>query len=299
MGQLPKKSQTFYSIDDLLSLMVRLRNRDNGCPWDVKQNFKSLVPATIEEAYEVAEAIETEDFEHLPEELGDLLFQVIFYAQLGAEQQRFDFAHIVNTLVDKLVRRHPHVFPNGQLYAKPSAVEQNQTPPPSLSEVQVKQNWETIKAAERNAKGEKRVLDGVAQGLAATTRAEKLQRRAARVGFDWPGVDGVLAKLEEELAELRQAIAMNDREHTQEELGDLLFSCVNIARHLQIDPESALRQCNRKFEQRFGNLEQKLTAAGKSFADTNLEELDKLWHEVKGKEKPFSSTDRAAKDLSI
>lgn len=297
MMQPPNKSPAAYSIDDLLSLMARLRNRDGGCPWDIKQDFTSLVPATIEEAYEVAEAIEREDLEHLPEELGDLLFQVIFYAQLGAEQQRFDFAQIVDGLVHKLVRRHPHVFPSGKLDVAQADTAQNRVPQPSLSEAQVKQNWEAIKATERYARGESSVLDGVALGLPATTRAEKLQRRAARVGFDWPGIDGALAKLEEELAELRQAIAVNSREGIQEELGDLLFSCVNVARHLQADPELVLRQCNRKFERRFGTLEQSLAASGKSFAESSLKELDKLWRQVKQGEKASPAVGSAAKGL--
>lgn len=266
-----------YTVDDLLHLMAQLRNPDGGCPWDLKQDFASIVPSTIEEAYEVAEAIEAQDFEHLHEELGDLLFQVIFYAQLGREQERFDFARIVDTLVRKLVRRHPHVFPSGELYGERRAA--------AIDESQVKRNWEAIKAEERGAKGESGVLDGVALGLPGLTRAAKLQKRAAGVGFDWPSVDGVLEKIEEELAELREAIASGDSIHMREELGDLLFSCVNAARHLKVDPEAALRECNRKFERRFGAVETELKAAGRTPADTSLDELDRLWDGAKGRER--------------
>ncbi|KUJ84375.1 nucleoside triphosphate pyrophosphohydrolase [Microbulbifer flavimaris] len=262
-----------YSVDDLLYLMAQLRNPDGGCPWDLKQNFASIVPSTIEEAYEVAEAIEAEDFEHLHEELGDLLFQVIFYAQLGREAGHFDFSRIVDTLVRKLVRRHPHVFPSGQLYGD------NRTD--AVDEAQVKKNWEAIKAEERQAKGEGGTLDGVAVGLPALTRAAKLQKRASGVGFDWPSVDGVLAKIEEEIAELRAAIAAEDEQHAQEELGDLLFTCVNAARHLKVDPEAALRGCNRKFERRFSAVEQQLQAQGRQPSDASLEELDQLWNRAK------------------
>ncbi|AOS98454.1 Nucleoside triphosphate pyrophosphohydrolase [Microbulbifer aggregans] len=266
-----------YSVDDLLFLMVQLRNPDGGCPWDLKQDFSTIVPSTIEEAYEVAEAIEAEDFDHLHEELGDLLFQVIFYAQLGREAGHFDFSRIVDTLVRKLVRRHPHVFPSGELYGDNHAG--------AVDEAQVKQNWEAIKAEERSAKGEAGALDGVAVGLPALTRAAKLQKRAARVGFDWPAVDGVLAKIEEEIAELRAAIASENEAHTREELGDLLFSCVNAARHLRVDPETALRDCNRKFERRFNSVERALRTQGRQPSDASLEELDQLWNRAKEQEK--------------
>ncbi|MBN8431191.1 nucleoside triphosphate pyrophosphohydrolase [Microbulbifer salipaludis] len=267
-----------YTVEDLQYLMSQLRNPDGGCPWDLKQTFATIVPSTIEEAYEVAEAIEKEDFEHLHEELGDLLFQVIFYAQLGREQGHFDFSRIVDTLVRKLVRRHPHVFPSGQLYSDgPDEASLG-----AIDEQQVKANWEAIKAEERQGKGEKGTLDGVAVGLPALTRAAKLQKRAAQVGFDWPEIGGVLAKVEEELRELREAIDSGDRAHAREELGDLLFSCVNLARHLKEDPEVALRQCNRKFEQRFGAVEAALKARDQQPSDVSLEELDRLWEASKG-----------------
>nr|WP_255775575.1 nucleoside triphosphate pyrophosphohydrolase [Microbulbifer sediminum] len=261
----------------MLHLMARLRDSDGGCPWDLKQDFSSIVPSTIEEAYEVAEAIEAADFEHLHEELGDLLFQVIFYAQLGRESGYFDFPRIVDTLVRKLLRRHPHVFPDGDLYGR-------RLDHP-IDEAEVKRNWEAIKAGERGAKGEAGVLAGVALGLPATTRAAKLQKRAAGVGFDWPALDGVLEKIEEEVAELRAAVAAGDSEHMREELGDLLFSCVNAARHLKVDPESALRDCNRKFERRFNAVEASLAAGGRLPAEASLEELDGLWEQAKRAER--------------
>ncbi|BBL99949.1 nucleoside triphosphate pyrophosphohydrolase [Microbulbifer sp. GL-2] len=270
-----------YTVEDLLHLMAQLRDPDGGCPWDLKQTFASIVPSTIEEAYEVAEAIESEDFEHLHEELGDLLFQVVFYSQLGREHEHFDFSRIVDTLVRKLVRRHPHVFPSGDLYGENDSR--------SVNETQVKQNWEAIKAEERSAKGEAGTLDGVAAGLPALTRAAKLQKRASQVGFDWPDISGALDKIEEEIAELREAVASGDRDQAQEELGDLLFSCVNAARHLKADPETSLRHCNRKFERRFGAVEAALLAEGRRPTDASLEELDQLWDKSKAGERPDSA----------
>lgn len=261
--------------------MAQLRNPEGGCPWDLKQSFASIVPSTIEEAYEVAEAIENEDFEHLHEELGDLLFQVIYYAQLGAEEALFDFSRIVDTLVRKLVRRHPHVFPTGDLYQASETASAGGGIGDPVEDVQVKHNWELIKAEERRAKGEAGALAGVAVGLPAMTRAAKLQKRAARTGFDWPDIEGVVQKVEEELAELREALASGDRDHAREELGDLMFSCVNVARHLQVEPETALRHCNRKFEQRFNVVEQLLSESGRNPADASLEELDQLWEAAK------------------
>ena len=266
-----------YSVEDLQALMAQLRNPEGGCPWDLKQSFASIVPSTIEEAYEVAEAIEREDFAHLKEELGDLMFQVIFYAQLGREEGHFDFPEIVDTLVRKLVRRHPHVFPSGELYGDNTNTE--------IDEEQVKANWEAIKASERAAKGESGTLGGVAVGLPALTRALKLQKRAAQVGFDWPEIDGVLAKIEEEIGELREAVLAGDSAHAREEMGDLLFACVNAARHLKQDPEAALRACNRKFERRFDAVESSLMAVGKQPGDVALEELDRLWDAAKEAER--------------
>ena len=203
-----------YDIDDLIRVMERLRDPETGCPWDIKQDFKSIVPSTLEECYELAHAIEQEDFHHVGEELGDVLFQVIFYAQLGREQGLFSFAEIVNTLVEKLVRRHPHVFAGGEI----EAVVEGST---SVEEVNA--NWEAIKSAERGAREQHGVLDDVPVALPALPRAQKLQKRAAGVGFDWPDATPVLAKLDEELQELREALVAGNPSAIREEMGDLLF----------------------------------------------------------------------------
>ena len=216
-------------IDDLLAIMTRLRDPANGCPWDLKQNFRTILPYTLEEAYEVAEAIEQDDMGDLRDELGDLLFQVVFHAQMAREQGSFDFSDVVHGICDKMLRRHPHVFAEADF----------------ADEHQVHANWEREKAAERERKGESEsagVLDGVAQALPALVRAEKLQRRAARVGFDWDALEGVVGKVREELGECEQtAHTQADPLSRVHEAGDLLFSCVNLARHLGVDAEQALR----------------------------------------------------------
>jgi ATP diphosphatase len=261
-------------IDQLASIMARLRDPENGCPWDLAQSFESLVPFTIEEAYEVAEAVERSDLDELRNELGDLLFQVIFYSQLAAEGGRFDFRDVVAGIVDKMIRRHPHVFAEASIG---SAADQSVA-------------WEHHKARERHAKALARgeapsLLDGVSTALPALTRAGKLQRRAARVGFDWPAADAVADKVQEELREIRTALARGARQQqVAEEIGDLLFSCVNLARHLHVDPESALRAGNRKFERRFRRMEELLTASGRQADGASLEELDALWERVKTEE---------------
>ncbi|MBY4678815.1 nucleoside triphosphate pyrophosphohydrolase [Marinobacterium arenosum] len=262
-----------YSLDDLIELMARLRDPVDGCPWDLKQSFASIVPHTLEEAYEVADTIERQDFDHLKGELGDLLFQVIFYAQLGAEQQRFDFAAIVDELVRKLIRRHPHVFPAGTLASRATDS--------TLSDEQIKANWEAIKQQERDEKHNGGVLDDVPSVLPALNRASKLQKRAAQVGFDWPDTGDVLDKIEEEIAELREAIAAGDAEAVADEMGDLLFAQVNLARHLGVNPESALRSTNRKFERRFQYVEQQVEAAGGDWSKFDLEQLDGFWNQAK------------------
>ena len=266
-----------YSLDDLKSLMARLRDPQDGCPWDMKQNFASIVPHTLEEAYEVADTIERQDWEHLQGELGDLLFQVIFYARLAEEEQRFGFDDIVDTLVAKLLRRHPHVFPEGSLESRRSA-----TP---LDEQQIKETWEAIKAEERGEKPlhQPRVLDDIPMALPALNRAEKLQKRAARVGFDWGDVLPVLDKIEEEIAELREAIAAGDQLEMEHELGDLLFAQVNLARHMGINPETSLRYTNQKFTNRFNYIEDQVTGSGKGWQDFTLDELDHWWNEAKRK----------------
>ncbi|HGM5585724.1 nucleoside triphosphate pyrophosphohydrolase [Pseudomonas putida] len=273
-----------YTLDDLLHLMTRLRDPQYGCPWDLKQNYASIVPHTIEEAYEVADTIERGDFEHLQGELGDLLFQVVYYSQLAREEGRFEFDGVVDSITRKLIRRHPHVFPTGELYAPLDT--------PSLSEAQVKSRWEEIKAEERAEKSQPEqlsLLDDVPATLPALSRAAKLQKRAATVGFDWPAALPVLDKVREELDEVLQAMADGDADALEDEVGDLLFAAVNLARHLKQDPEHALRRANRKFERRFRFIEQALRDSGRPIEDCDLDELDALWGEAKRQEKNLPS----------
>lgn len=273
-----------YKLDDLLQLMARLRHPEHGCPWDLKQSYASIVPYTLEEAYEVADAIERGDFDHLPGELGDLLFQVVYYSQLATEEGRFGFAEVVDGITAKLIRRHPHVFPDGDLYAAPDAAR--------LEEAAVKQRWEELKAEERAAKAEApeqlSLLDDVPQALPALSRAAKLQKRAAQVGFDWPEALPVLDKVREELDEVLKAMSENDPQAIAEELGDLLFVVVNLARHLKVEPEAVLRAANGKFERRFRFIEQALRDAGRPIENCSLDELDALWGEAKKQEKAAS-----------
>ncbi|AFO49500.1 MULTISPECIES: nucleoside triphosphate pyrophosphohydrolase [Pseudomonas] len=273
-----------YTLDDLLHLMARLRDPQYGCPWDLKQNYASIVPHTIEEAYEVADTIERGDFEHLQGELGDLLFQVVYYSQLAREEGRFEFDGVVDSITRKLIRRHPHVFPTGELYAPVDT--------PSLSEAQVKSRWEEIKAEERAEKSQPEqlsLLDDVPATLPGLSRAAKLQKRAATVGFDWPAALPVLDKVREELDEVLQAMADGDADALEDEVGDLLFAAVNLARHLKQDPEHALRRANRKFERRFRFIEQALRDSGRPIEDCDLDELDALWGEAKRQEKNLPS----------
>lgn len=270
-----------YTLQDLLHLMNRLRDPQYGCPWDIKQTYASIVPHTLEEAYEVADAIERGDFDHLQGELGDLLFQVVYYSQLAREEGRFEFAGVVDSITRKLIRRHPHVFPTGDLYASLDV--------PRLSEEQVKQRWEEIKAEERaehsTAPEQLSLLDDVPASLPALSRSAKLQKRAGQVGFDWPDALPVLDKVREELDEVLEAMADNDPLAITDEIGDLLFSVVNLARHLKVDPEAALRAANGKFERRFRFIEQALRDTGRPMEDCTLEELDILWGEAKRQEK--------------
>lgn len=266
-----------YQLPDLLHLMARLRDPQHGCPWDLQQDYASIVPHTLEEAYEVADAIESGDFDHLPGELGDLLFQVVYYSQLAQEEGRFEFATVVDAITRKLIRRHPHVFPDGDLYGSPEL--------PRLDETAIKQRWEEIKAEERAEKAaapeQLSLLDDVPSSLPALSRAAKLQKRAAQVGFDWPEALPVVDKVREELGEVLEAMSENDPQAIAEELGDLLFVVVNLARHLKVDPENALRAANGKFERRFRFIEQALRDAGRPIESCNLEELDALWGEAK------------------
>jgi len=272
-----------HTLEDLLTLMAVLRDREQGCPWDIKQDWDSIVPHTLEEAYEVADAIERRAFDELPGELGDLLFQVVYYAQFGAEEQRFDFHDIVDTLTAKMLRRHPHVFPDGTLASR-------RPPGVSAEEVktqQVNSRWEALKADERAKRATQppSVLDDVPRTLPALSRAAKLSKRAARVGFDWSNAEGVLAKIREELEEVEEALAAGDRQHAQEEVGDLLFVLANLARKLGVEPEDALSAANAKFIRRFHHIEAELAKDGRTPDQSDLAEMDALWNAAKAIDK--------------
>ena len=257
-------------ISRLLEIMARLRDPATGCPWDLEQDFTSIAPYTIEEAYEVADAIERQAWSELEGELGDLLFQTVYHAQMGAEAGHFDFTSVTRAISDKMVARHPHVF--GEESRHKSAEQQTR-------------DWERLKAAERARKAEGGVLAGVAAGLPGLTRAVKLQNRAARVGFDWPSTDQVIDKIVEEARELNDARASLSEAEVFEEFGDLLFVVANLARHLKIDPEAALRAANAKFTRRFGKIEAALAAEGRRPEDSSLAEMDTLWDRAKAEEK--------------
>lgn len=262
------------SLAQLLAIMAKLRDPDGGCPWDLEQTFATIAPYTIEEAYEVEDAIARNDMAGLKDELGDLLLQVVFHARMAEEAGHFGFAEVAAGIADKMIRRHPHVF--GDVDAQnPDAVSTN---------------WESIKAAERAAgppiqDGISPVLAGVTAGLPALTRAVKLQNRAARVGFDWPGKAPVLAKIREELQELEAEIESGDTEAAAEEFGDFLFVVANLARHLKLDPEDAMRAADRKFERRFSAMERILKAEGQDLQDCDLGTMDKAWDKAKQAEK--------------
>jgi len=255
-------------IDRLLAIMARLRDPDRGCPWDREQNFATIAPYTIEEAYEVADAIERQDMAALKDELGDLLLQVVFHARMAEEAGLFAFDDVAQVIADKMERRHPHVFGDAEIA---SIAAQNEA-------------WEAHKAAEREAKGEAAsVVEGVAIALPALVRAAKISRRAARIGFDWPDADSVIDKIEEELDEIEDAI--DDRAPPaalEEEIGDLLFATANLARKLDIEPETALRRATAKFERRFRRVERLAAERG---IGRNLDALEALWQEVKAEEK--------------
>lgn len=282
-----------YSVEDLKYLMARLRDPDTGCPWDTQQTYRTIVPHTLEEAHEVADAIYREDYPHLEDELGDLLFQVIFYSQMGHEDRHFDFDSVVDNLVRKLIRRHPHVFPEGTL-------ESRVDPESRPDEAWIKASWERIKAEERALKPaaaqDSSRLKGVARTLPAMVRAEKLQRRAANHGFDWPEIEPVFDKLHEEIDELKEAwynacSGKGEAAAVEDELGDLLFVCVNLARFMTVNPEQALNGTNHKFESRFRAIEQRLESEGRDFDKETLEALDAVWQSVKGVEKITGTRD--------
>ena len=259
----------------LRAIMRALRDPETGCPWDIEQTFATIAPYTIEEAYEVADAIEREAWDELKGELGDLLFQSVFHAQMAEEAGLFSLDDVADTMSDKMVTRHPHVF--GAESRNKSAEQQTR-------------DWEAIKAAERAGKAEKGTLDGVALGLPALLRAHKLQKRAARVGFDWPSAREVLDKILEESRELVEAQAEADQEHILEEYGDLMFVMANLGRHLGVEPEAALRAANAKFERRFGRVEALLAARGKRPEDSTLAEMDALWTTAKEEEREQNNT---------
>ena len=263
------------TMERLLEIMRRLRHPEKGCPWDIEQDFATIAPYTIEEAYEVADAIEREAWDELRSELGDLLFQSVFHAQMAQEAGHFTFNDVAKAISDKMVSRHPHVFgTEGNDFSADTQVDR----------------WEEVKAAERAAKSETRVLDGVAVGLPALLRAMKLQKRAARVGFDWPSTDQVIDKIIEESRELVEARDTLTQDEVEEEMGDLLFVVANLARHLNVDPEAALRRTNAKFIRRFNAVEDALIAKGSSPEQSNLDEMDALWDAAKLAERAAEKT---------
>ncbi len=254
-------------IARLVEIMARLRNPVTGCPWDVEQTFATIAPYTLEEAHEVADAIQRQAWGELKGELGDLLFQSVFHARMAEEAGLFSFEDVVTAISDKMLARHPHVF---------GSESRDKTPE------QQTRDWEALKAAERQGQ---RTLDGVAMALPALTRALKLQSRAARVGFDWPSTDQVLDKLVEEAREVVEARDTLSHDHLTEEIGDLLFVMANLARHLKVDPEAALRAANRKFTRRFARIEDWLAETGRKPADSDLAEMDALWNRAKAEDK--------------
>lgn len=267
---MPDQKNAAAEISRLIDIMAQLRDPESGCPWDVEQDFASIAPCAIEEAYEVVDAIDRRAWDELPGELGDLLLQVVFHAQMADEKDMFDFADCAAAISDKLIFRHPHVF--GDENRDKSAEQQVR-------------DWEAIKAVERAGKAERGTLDGVAMGLPALTRAVKLQNRAARVGFDWPVADDVLDKIAEETAELVEARDQLGPEELEEEFGDLMFVMANLARHLKLDPEQALRRANAKFTRRFQSIEAALATDNRSPAESDLAEMDRLWDQAKLAEK--------------
>ena len=256
-------------ISRLLEIMKRLRDPKDGCPWDIEQTYETIAPYTIEEAYEVSDAIDQGNWHELEGELGDLLLQVIYFTQIGSEDGHFSFESVVKNVSDKMIRRHPHVFGDKKQYKS--------------SDQQIR-DWEKIKEQERSKNTPSKTLDGIAGNLPALSYATKLQKRAARVGFDWPDISGVTDKISEEIDELNEARNELSFEAQEEEYGDLMFVMVNFARHLKIDPEKALRGANKKFKKRFEQVEKELALIGKTPNQSDLSEMDNLWNIVKQKE---------------
>lgn len=265
-----------HDLNNLLTLMARLRDPERGCPWDIKQTFATIAPHTLEEACEVVEAIEREDFDNLREELGDLLLQVIFHAQMASEAGHFDFADISQELLAKLIRRHPHVFPNGTLESD-DGVDST-----AMSAEQVLVKWDEIKAREKKAKGQghSAMPDNLPRMLPTLKRAEKIQVAAARTGFDWPNAEPVFDKIYEELDEIRAA-REEGQERVAEEVGDLLFACVNLARHLGVDGDMALRRASHKFADRFRQMEARAASREQQFTQLTLAEMEAYWQQCK------------------
>ncbi len=258
---------THDGIQALLDIMRQLRDPDSGCPWDLKQDFHTIVPYTIEEAYELADAIAAEDFAQVRDELGDVLFQVVFYAQMARELGLFTFEDVVDGISKKLLRRHPHVFA--------------ETGGQSVSETEVKDRWEQIKGEERQQKNQRGALDDIPLALPALSRSQKLQKRAARVGFDWSEPDAVRGKVDEELDELAEAVSESDSAAIESEVGDIFLAMVNLARHLGVDAEAALRHANRRFEDRFRLMENAAGRDGSQLSEESLERLEQRWHAAK------------------
>ncbi|HAG95411.1 MAG: nucleoside triphosphate pyrophosphohydrolase [Pseudomonadales bacterium] len=277
MSSLDIDLNTATPLQRVRYLMARLREPEYGCPWDLKQTYQSIAPFTVEEAYEVADTILREDYEHLREELGDLMFQVVFYSQMAEEEGRFQFDDVLMDLEQKLVRRHPHVFPEGTLDSRIQPGEQ-------VAEHTIKSNWDAIKQqekADKNQLGES-ILDGMPAGMSPTRRAHKLQSVVAKKGFDWQDSALVMAKLEEELGELGQEVYGNaPNELIADELGDLMFCCVNLARHYKLDPELVMMKANQKFERRFRALERALQRQGVSLEEATLEQMEQEWQQAK------------------
>ncbi len=267
-GRKKQAPNKIYDLSDLINVMKKLRDPNGGCPWDLEQNFQSIAPHTLEEAYEVVDAIDRNDMNDLREELGDLLFQSIYHAQMASELGHFDINDVIHDLTAKMIYRHPHVFGDDK----------------AQTAQDVNAIWDNRKSEEKGARN-KSVLDGVTSNLPALLKAQKLQKKAAKVGFEWPNPHYVLNKLEEEIEEMRAAIANKDKDNQEEELGDILFLLANYARMLGVNAEEALRRCNNKFTQRFNGIENDLKSRGLTFEDVSLNEMEQSWNEQKKKEK--------------
>jgi ATP diphosphatase len=262
-----------YGLEDLLYLMQRLRDPQKGCPWDVKQTFTSIIPSTLEEIYEVVDALEKNDMDNLREELGDVLLHLVFYSQMAAEQNSFTFADVTHGIVEKLVRRHPHVFPSGDLY-EDNASQRN------IDEKTLFTQWDRIKQEEKQEKAVvsgSGTLDGIPAALPALQRSVKIQKKLAGVGFDWKNAEELLPIIEGELSELREGLQRSDSANIEEEIGDVLFAVTNLARHAKVDPETALRHANQKVERRFAFIEAQLKQQGKTPVQATLDEMEALW----------------------